>query len=118
VHHTHHRRFAWKLPEEGWPFCPEIYRTFGDQDAADDSLALWELTQGLATPNLAARGEYLFNHINLPQVILPSSFARVQRDFFSRRGAHPAHWMGHVRFCRYRFPATDLNFKATWFGIQ
>jgi hypothetical protein len=23
-----------------------------------------------------------------------------------------------VRFCRYRFPATDLNFKATWFGIQ
>jgi hypothetical protein len=24
----------------------------------------------------------------------------------------------HVRFCRYRFPATDLNSKATWFGIQ
>jgi hypothetical protein len=23
-----------------------------------------------------------------------------------------------VRFCRYRFPATDLNSKATWFGIQ
>jgi hypothetical protein len=23
----------------------------------------------------------------------------------------------HVRFCRYRFPATDLNSKATWFGI-
>jgi hypothetical protein len=26
---------------------------------------------------------------------------------------------GHnVRFCRYRFAATDLNSKATWFGIQ
>ena len=24
----------------------------------------------------------------------------------------------NVRFCRYRFPATDLNSKATWFGIQ
>jgi hypothetical protein len=24
----------------------------------------------------------------------------------------------HVRFCRYRFPATDLNSKATWFWIQ
>jgi hypothetical protein len=23
-----------------------------------------------------------------------------------------------VRFCRYRFPATDVNSKATWFGIQ
>jgi hypothetical protein len=23
-----------------------------------------------------------------------------------------------VRFCRYRFPATDLNSKATWLGIQ
>ena len=22
------------------------------------------------------------------------------------------------RFCRYRFPATDLNSKATWVGIQ
>ena len=26
--------------------------------------------------------------------------------------------MAYVRFCRYRFPATDLNSKATWFGIQ
>jgi hypothetical protein len=24
----------------------------------------------------------------------------------------------NVRFCRYRFPATDLNSKSTWFGIQ
>jgi hypothetical protein len=23
-----------------------------------------------------------------------------------------------VRFCRYRFPASGLNSKATWFGIQ
>ena len=29
-----------------------------------------------------------------------------------------AHVQVNVRFCRYRFPATDLNFKATWFGIQ
>jgi hypothetical protein len=30
-------------------------------------------------------------------------------------GARPRR---HVRFCRHRFPATDLNSKANWFGIQ
>jgi hypothetical protein len=35
-------------------------------------------------------------------------------------GLFSSRWMRrrHVRFCRYRFPATDLNSKATWFGIQ
>ena len=63
-----HRQFAWKVPLQGWPYCPEIYRSYGKHDSADDSAALWQLTEGLAIKNVTLRGHFLFNNINLPQV--------------------------------------------------
>jgi hypothetical protein len=36
----------------------------------------------------------------------------------ARTAVVASHCSCYVRFCRYRFPATDLNSKATWFGIQ
>jgi len=65
-----HRQFAWKVPLQGWPYCPEIYRSYGKHDSADDSAALWQLTEGLAIKNVTLRGHFLFNNINLPQVQL------------------------------------------------
>jgi hypothetical protein len=55
------------VPLQGWPYCPEIYRSYGKHDSAEDSAALWQLTEGLAIKNLTLRGHFLFNNINLPQ---------------------------------------------------
>jgi hypothetical protein len=57
---------------------------------------------------------------------LAAGYAELNDDDDADNSAHP--WVRvrvqqcapthDVRFCRYRFPATDLNSKATWFGIQ
>jgi hypothetical protein len=44
--------------------------------------------------------------------------AAAEQRVRERPGGGRAGRRSDVRFCRYRFAATDLNSKATWFGIQ